>query len=70
MTRFRNLLTHAVVILSICFAVFLALDQFNPMMNFVDNDISRWMLAALCLSGIAQGVLGWALQARPRESEK
>ena len=66
MERMRNLLTHATVILSLCFLVFLVLDQFNPMMNFVDNDISRWMLAALCLSGIAQGILGWVLHARPR----
>ena len=41
------------------FVVFLILDQFNPMMNFIDNDISRWLLAALCLSGIAQSVLHW-----------
>ena len=39
--------------------VFLALDQFNPMMNFVNNGISNWLLAALCLCGIGQSVTGW-----------
>ena len=46
-------------IMSLMFAVFLVLDQFNPMMNFIDHDISRWLLAALCFSGIAQSVLQW-----------
>ena len=46
------------------FIVFLILDQFNPMMNFIDNSISRWLLAALCLSGIGQSVLGWALDGK------
>ena len=40
-------------------SVFLVLDQFNPMMNFVDNSVSRWLLAALCLCAIARSVLGW-----------
>jgi len=45
--------------LGIAFAVFLILDQFNPMMNFIDNPISRWLLAWLCLCGITQSVLTW-----------
>ena len=54
-----KLLSHLIVILSLMFVVFLILDQFNPMMNFIDNPISRWLLAALCLSGITQSVLTW-----------
>ena len=60
MSKCRTILSHLTVILGIMFLVFLILDQFNPMMNFIDNDISRWLLAALCLSGIAQSALGWA----------
>ena len=41
------------------FLVFLVLDQFNPMMNFVDNPISRWMLAAFCICGISRSILCW-----------
>ena len=49
---------HATSVLCMMFAVFLILDQFNPMMNFVDNDISRILLAILCVSGIVSGALG------------
>ena len=59
MNKAYTLFSHLTVILSLMFAVFLVLDQFNPMMNFIDNAISRWLLAGLCLSGITQSVLHW-----------
>ena len=59
MNKLSALVSHLTVILALMFAVFLILDQFNPMMNFIDNPISRWLLAALCLSGITQSVLYW-----------
>lgn len=60
MIKLHALLSHLTVILALMFLVFLVLDQFNPMMNFIDNSISRWLLAALCVSGIGQSVTGWA----------
>ena len=60
MNKLRTILSHATVVLALMFLAFLILDQFNPMMNFIDNSISRWLLAALCLSGIGQSVLQWA----------
>ena len=33
-------------------------------MNFIDNGISRWLLAALCASGITQSVLSWHLNGK------
>ena len=59
MNKIYALLRHTTVVLALMFLVFLVLDQFNPMMNFIDNGISRWLLAALCVSGIAQSVLHW-----------
>ena len=59
MDKTRGLLSHLSVILGIMFLVFLVLDQFNPMMNFVDNRISRWLLAAFCICGISRSILGW-----------
>ena len=56
MDKTRGLLNHLTVIFGIMFLVFLVLDQFNPMMNFIDNGISRWLLAALCASSIIQSV--------------
>ena len=59
MNKLSALVSHLTVILALMFAVFLILDQFNPLMNFIDNPISRWLLAALCLSAITQSVLYW-----------
>ena len=59
MNKALALFRHLTVVLCLMFAVFLVLDQFNPLMNFVDNGISQWLLGALCLSGIAQSLLGW-----------
>ena len=64
MNKLHTFLSHTTVILSLMFIVFLILDQFNPMMNFVDNGLSRWLLLALCLSGIGQSVLKWAQDGR------
>ena len=66
MNKAHALFSHLTVILSLMFAVFLVLDQFNPMMNFIDNGISRWLLAGLCVSGCAQSVLGWMLEDKPK----
>jgi hypothetical protein len=59
MDKARGLLSHLSVILGIMFLVFLVLDQFNPMMNFVDNRISRWLLAMFCICGISRSILCW-----------
>ena len=59
MSKLHGLFSHLTLILAFMFIVFLVLDQFNPMMNFIDNTISRWLLAGLCLSGSALGVLTW-----------
>ena len=64
MNKARILSGHLTVILSLVFTVFLMLDQFNPMMNFVDNPISRGLLGALCVSGITQSILYWSQNRR------
>ncbi len=69
-SRAERLLNHVSLILCLMFAVFLILDQFNPMMNFVDNAISRWLLGILCLSGAVRACLSWRAGAEPfRKSE-
>ena len=66
MTKLHGILCHTTVILALMFISFLILDQFNPLMNFIDNDISRWLLLALCLSGIGQSAAHWALRQREK----
>lgn len=62
MVKLHAIFSHLTMILALTFLTFLVLDQFNPMMNFVDNGISRWMLAALCVSGAGQSVLAWGMR--------
>ena len=59
MNKLHALLSHLTSILSLVFLVFLILDQFNPLMNFIDNTISRVLLAVLCAGGIGQAVCFW-----------
>ena len=64
MSKAAGFFSHLTVIFGMIFLVFLVLDQFNPMMNFIDNGVSRWMLAGFCLSGIAGGALSWRREDR------
>ena len=64
MSKAMKWMNHGTAILGMMFLVFLVLDQFNPMMNFIDNGISRGLLAAFCLSGIGRGILGWRRETR------
>ena len=59
MSKTMKWMNHGTAVLGMMFIVFLVLDQFNPMMNFTDNPISRWLLAALCLGAVARSILGW-----------
>ena len=69
MNKISGLFSHLTVILGMVFLVFLVLDQFNPMMNFIDNDVSRRMLAVFCLSGIIGSILHWRKEDRRTEPE-
>ncbi|MBQ9325955.1 MAG: hypothetical protein IJ246_09295 [Clostridia bacterium] len=60
-------LHHAIVILSLMFLVFLVLDQFNPLMNFVNNGISQTLLAILCVLGILRSILAYRDSATEKE---
>lgn len=70
MNKVRMLLSHLTVVLGTMFIVFLVLDQFNPMMNFIDNDASRWLLFALCLSSILRSILCWRHSGREEAGEE
>ena len=54
MNKAQVFTSHLTLIMSLMFAVFLIPDQFNTMMNFAGNGISRCLLATLRASGIIQ----------------
>lgn len=62
MSKMIRATSHLSVILGLMFLVFLVLDVYNPMMNFIDNGISRWLLAVLCGCGILRSVLTYRRQ--------
>lgn len=64
MKRIAQAIPHLVLILSLMFLVFVILDQFNPMMNFVNNSISVVLLGCLSILGIAQSILYWVHEER------
>ena len=64
MKRAFRMISHVVMILSLMFLVFVILDQFNPMMNFVNNQISIVLLICLSVLGIAQSILQWMNEER------
>lgn len=64
MRKMNSVFSHLSVILSMILIVFLILDLFNPMMNFVDNPYSRGMLALLCISAAGQSITAWKLRQR------
>jgi hypothetical protein len=51
-----SILPHISLILSVVFITFLILDQFNPMMNFVNNDTSMKLLVLLCFVTIINSI--------------
>ena len=55
--RFERLLPHITIILSaMCFVLFV-LDRFNMYMHFMLNDITKWMVAVLCLFSVLTSLL-------------
>ncbi len=57
MKRLKAILPHVCIILSLMFMVFLVLDDYNPMMNFLTNPISTALLALLCIVGMLSSIL-------------
>lgn len=57
MRRLRTILPHVCIVLSLMFLVFLVLDDYNPMMDFLTNPVSKALLAALCAASVAVSVL-------------
>ena len=56
-----SVLSHLLVILSLMFLVFVILDQFNPMMNFVNNGISTVLLILWSVLCVTENLLIWKL---------
>lgn len=52
----RKLLPHAAIILSGMYLVFFLIDRVNSAMAFINNDITKWLLLALCAISVLDAV--------------
>ncbi len=57
MTHVKRVLPHIAIVLGGAYLVFMILDQYNPTMKWVSNDVSSVVLALLCVVTIINGVL-------------
>ena len=53
----RGLLPHVLIALAIVLLSFFVLDRFNRAMNFINNNITKWMIAVFCVLSVIQAVL-------------
>lgn len=51
------ILPHIVIDLAVVFAVFLVLNNFNPMMEFLSNFYSRILLVIFCACAFLESIL-------------
>ena len=53
----RKLLPHAAIIISLMYFVFFFIDRVNSAMSFIDNDITKGLLFALCVLTIVNALM-------------
>lgn len=53
----RKLLPHAAILLSLMYLIFYAIDRVNPVMAFIDNEITKALLVDLGLISIFDACL-------------
>lgn len=57
MKRMIRVLPHITIILSLMFIVFWILDQYNPLMNFVNSRISNILLLVFCILSLLTSIV-------------
>lgn len=62
----KYVLAHASIVLSGMLIVLLAIDRVNQAMVFIDNDITKGLMWALCIVSILNGT---RLLARPKRKK-
>ena len=63
--KLRSALPHAAIVLANMFVVFFLIDRVNTAMNFIDNDLTKGVLLAMCALAIAN----WRLAPRGRSKK-
>ena len=67
---FRKILPHVAIIISCMYFVFFFIDRVNPMMNFIDNDMTKFLLVALGVVAILNAIVICATTADARAAAR
>lgn len=52
----RDFFAHATIILSAMFIIFLIIDSYNPMMEFISSSISKKLLFIFCVFSMTTSI--------------
>ena len=63
----KKLMAHCAIIISGMYIVFFSIDQVNPAMGFIDNDITKPLLLALSLIAIINAIQVIAAERKKRK---
>ena len=66
---FRKIFPHAAIIISLMYLIFFGIDRVNSAMNFINNDMTKWLLVALAAISIANAVTVIAFDRREAERQ-
>ena len=53
----RRFCAHASIILSLMYLIFFAIDRVNKAMNFINNELTKYLLVALAVLSIANAIV-------------
>lgn len=64
--RLKEILPHAVILICNMYVAFFLIDRVNPAMNFIDNGLTKGLLAMLCAAAIYNALVLIRLEKRGR----
>ncbi|HWQ59485.1 MAG TPA: hypothetical protein VN540_10730 [Clostridia bacterium] len=62
-------LTHATLLLAALFLTLLVLDQYNPSMDFISSDVSKWFLLGFALCAFISSIMTAVRQFQARRRD-
>ena len=70
--RFWGFLAHTSIIIGMMLVIFFVIDRFNPAMEFLSSNISKWLILLFALCSILNGLFSavFLFQKQKRHEEK
>ncbi|HRX57757.1 MAG TPA: hypothetical protein P5075_03185 [Eubacteriales bacterium] len=70
--RFWGFFAHTSIIIGMMFVIFFVIDRFNPAMEFLSSNISKWLILIFAICSILNGLFSavFLFQKQKRHEEK